>query len=391
MHGRGFFDFRTDEEKVRDLTLDFIEACRDRDFDEIWELHSSHWHRAMTFTREQLKRNKTPFPEEMDDEELFLHLLEDFEEPPKDAEDTLLAPPWLWPDAWLDDLRIEKVAIGPIPSTPAADGEAEAILLLARKVCGAFEPYDVRLIFVRDGKQWRVDSFEARAFRLPEKRPPLPDVRREMTDDGRSLLAARIGFKHSQGLPDGLVAALAESPSGTRVRLEAAEDVEMATLGPWLLAIAQAGCPEVVLRPCPRSPLRRGYVIQALASQVHWVEDGDDEDANDLLIGIPDSAPGAICVLPVGAGGLPLRSNTGVPGEMTFFTHPEEAGELKDKMAASSESDSPPPLVLEPAADTSIAKLCAIWRQIRSSAQTPVFLALPGSGDVESRVLHRGR
>ena len=57
IHSRGTLDFRNDEEKIRGVVADFIEACQERDLDDIWDLHSDAWHReGMSVCRSECRR-----------------------------------------------------------------------------------------------------------------------------------------------------------------------------------------------------------------------------------------------------------------------------------------------------------------------------------------------
>jgi hypothetical protein len=153
LRNRGYLDFRTDEEQIRGVAADFIEACRDRDFGEIWDLHSKAWHEGMSESRRDYRQAGASFPEDLDDEALFHHLLENSDHPGATMDRTLLALPWLWPPEWLADLQIERVAIGPTDSFWDRKGDAEALLRFSGQTYGSFEPHDVRLVLVRDGRR----------------------------------------------------------------------------------------------------------------------------------------------------------------------------------------------------------------------------------------------
>jgi len=183
----------TDRQSIRATVESYLEACRDRDFEAVWELQS-HGTRgvigAQRADRERRRRNPG-------DDEAFFVAHASARRPhglPADPTEWFL---WALPAEILDGTEITRITVKP------DSRDTGAIVELRPTKSGRIGSRTCRieLVLVREGEDWRVGLYSFYLTEdLPARSSPLPLVRGTL-EDGRSCVTLGLGREPAPSVP----------------------------------------------------------------------------------------------------------------------------------------------------------------------------------------------
>jgi len=109
----------TEEQRIGAAVESFLDACRDRDYEAVWEFQSRVTHRVIAAQRADLGAQGLGVRADLDDEEFFVANAE-ARNPGRLPDDPADWYPWELPASVLDDLAIVRIDDKPDPSGSGA-------------------------------------------------------------------------------------------------------------------------------------------------------------------------------------------------------------------------------------------------------------------------------
>ena len=322
----------TEEQKIRAAVEDYLEACRDRDYRDVWELQSLNSRRVM---------RSPPAGSPIRPGNL-----------PPDAAKWFI---WALPITVLDRLRITR-----IDRTPDAGALVELVpdgdeFIGARRT-------RIEFIVEPEGDQWRIGTCSLYLTELlPAPGPPTLEERGKL-EDGRRFLTLGIGDRPVTEIPD---------PAAVLI-LRMDRESTWADLAPLLIQAAVSGVEEVRIRPERRQRATRGTWVMFVGLEATKVVKGGTP-LPEIIYPVPVRPETVDLVIGIGrrgdvserAGALPFESVIG----------PEASRALARFTNLLSKPLEDLDLILSVHPTTDLARLANVWNGLRERGGRPPILA----------------